>query len=92
MTDSYLLFMVLQAGSALALLVLFFQSFAAFIDFVTAIGFFTAPVIAFLNHRVMFSTDVEPIRQPAVWLRYWSITGIVVLTAVFPVYLYFRFF
>ena len=87
----YLLFMVLQMGAALALLVVFLQSFAAFIDLVTAIGFLTAPVIAFLNHRVMFSADVAAAQQPAAWLRYWSIAGVVILTAVFPAYLYFRF-
>ncbi len=87
----YVTFMIVQLVAALAVLALFFQSFAAFIDLVTTIGFFTVPVIAFLNHRVMFSADVAASQQPAAWLRYWSISGIAVLTAVFPAYLYFRF-
>ena len=84
----YRVFLGLQILTTLAILSFLLQTFDAFIDFITALGFLAAPVIAFLNHHVIFSGDVaEP---PPSWLRYWSVAGIVVLAVVFPVYVYFR--
>ena len=87
----YVVFVGLQALAALALLFLFFRSFATFIDLVTTVGFFAAPVIAFLNHRIMFAPEIPVAQQPSSRLRQWSLVGIAVLTAVCPVYLYYRF-
>ena len=86
----YVWFLGLQAVAALLLLAFFFRSFPSFIDLVTTIGFFTAPVIACLNHRIMFSADIPNARQPGRMLHTWSAIGVVVLVAVCPVYLYFR--
>ena len=77
----YLVCLALQTVVALVLLTVLFRSFAAFIDLVTTVGFFTAPVVAYLNHVLMGSTDVPPDQQPPPWLRRWSLGGIVVLTA-----------
>jgi Mn2+/Fe2+ NRAMP family transporter len=76
--------------TTLAVLLFLLRTFSTFIDFITALGFLTAPVVALLNHRVMFSTEVTADRRPAAWLRYWSVAGIVVLAFVFPIYLYFQ--
>ena len=83
-------FLGLQAVTTFMVLVFLLRSFGTFIDFITALGFLSAPIIAFLNHRIMFSSDLSVTQQPATWLRHWSIAGIIVLTAVFPIYLYFR--
>ena len=66
------------------------QGFAAFIDFITAMGFLTGPVVAFMNHRIMFSGDIPADRQPSIWIRRWSVAGTAVLAVIFPIYLYFR--
>lgn len=87
----YLLFMIVQAAVALGLLYFFLQRFGAFIDFVTTVGFLVAPVIAFLNHRVMTSDSIAAEARPAGWLRFWSVTGIAILTIVSVAYLAFRF-
>ena len=87
----YLVFLGFQLVAALTLLGFFFESFAAFIDLVTTMGFFMAPVIAFLNHTIMFSNDIPTDRQPPRWLRQWSFWGGTILAAVCPIYLYFRF-
>jgi Mn2+/Fe2+ NRAMP family transporter len=86
----YVGFMVFQALVAWILLLFFLQSFGAFIDFATTVGFLVAPVIAFLNHRIMCSESIAQEARPARWLRYWSITGVTVLTLVSIVYLFFR--
>jgi Mn2+/Fe2+ NRAMP family transporter len=87
----YVVYMVFQAAVALLLLVFFLQSFGAFIDFVTTVGFIVAPVIALFNHRVMTSAAVPVAQQPARWLRTWSLAGIVVLTVLSVAFLVYRF-
>lgn len=86
----YRAFLGLHILSSLAILLALLSTFGAFIDFITALGFLTAPMIAYLNHRIMFSDDMPPDRRPAPWLRHWSMGAVVVLAAVFPLYLYFR--
>ena len=87
----YLAGLTAQIAAALTLMTLFLRSFEGFIDVVTTVGFVTAPVVAFLNHRVMFSSDVGAAERPGSALRYWSLAGIAILAIVFPTYLYFRF-
>ena len=83
-------FLGLQTVTTFMVLVFLLRSFGTFIDLITALGFLSAPIIALLNHRVMFSVGLSATQQPATWIRYWSIAGITVLTVVFPIYLYFR--
>ena len=83
-------FLGLQTVTTFMILVFLLRSFGTFIDFITALGFMAAPIIAFLNHRIMFSVDLAATQRPAAWLRYWSVAGITVLTVVFPIYLYFQ--
>ena len=87
----YLAFLVAQAAVALALLLYLFQSFGVFIDFATTAGFVIAPVIAFLNHRVIGSASVPERDRPQAWLKAWSAAGVAVLTVASLAYLYFRF-
>jgi Mn2+/Fe2+ NRAMP family transporter len=65
---------------AFVLLLLFVSSFKAFIDFVTSLAFVTAPVLAYLNHRVIMK-DVAADQRPPAYLMAWSRIGIAVLTA-----------
>ena len=87
----YLVYLAVQAGVALALLIGFLASFGAFIDFATTAGFVAAPVIAFLNHRIMGSEQVGAAERPPRWLMLWSAAAVAILTAVSLAYLVFRF-
>lgn len=87
----YIGFMVVQAVVATLLLSFFVSSFGRFIDFATTAGFIVAPVVAFLNHRIMLSEAVRPESRPPRWIMVWSATGIAALTLSSAVYLYFRF-
>jgi Mn2+/Fe2+ NRAMP family transporter len=88
----YLAFMIIQGLVALFLLGYFLSSFGVFINFSTTAGFLTAPVIAFLNHRVISSASVAVEHRPPPWLKMWSAGGVAVLTGTSVAYLYFRFF
>jgi len=87
----YVGFLGLQALVALGLLTLLFSSFGRFIDSATTAGFVSAPVIAFLNHRVMTSADMGEAGRAPRWLRLWSACGVIILTTASLSYLYFRF-
>ncbi len=83
----FLWFQIVASGVVLYALP---RSFGAFIDFITALGFLTGPVVAFMNHRIMFHGDIPPDRQPPEWVRRWSVAGTATLAVIFPIYLYFR--
>ena len=90
-TQLYLAFIGLQAIVAIVLLFFFVTSFGVFIDFATTAGFIVAPIVAYLNHRIMTSTTIAPERRPPTWLRAWSRVGIGALAVASLTYLYFRF-
>jgi Mn2+/Fe2+ NRAMP family transporter len=87
----YFVFMVVQGIVAVVLLGFFLSSFAVFIDFATTAGFVSAPVIAYLNHRVMTSDAVRYEDRPPRWLAVWSTISVATLTAASITYLAFRF-
>ena len=74
--------------AAMLLLVNFMQGFRAFIDLVTSIAFLTAPVFAYLNHRVMHGADIAEPFKPQPWLRVWSLAGVVLMGGFAFLYLY----
>ena len=72
----YAQLVIVQCIGAVILLMLFAGSFRAFIDFATSIAFVTGPLIAFLNHRAMFSADVSSAHRPGKIIATWSWLGI----------------
>lgn len=87
----YVAFIVAQALVAILLLTFLVTRFGVFIDFATTAGFIVAPVVAFLNHRIMSAAGVPAAARPARWLMLWSAAGIGLLTVASITYLYFRF-
>lgn len=72
----YAQLVIVQCIGAVMLLMLFAGSFRAFVDFATSIAFVTAPLIAFLNHRAMFSAALPPAQRPGKIMETWSWLGI----------------
>jgi len=68
------------------------KSFTIFINITSVIVFVVSPILAFLNHRAMWSNRVPKDLQPGVVLKYWSISGIVFLILITLTYLYFLLF
>ena len=85
----YVPLIIIQCIGAVTLLMLFKSSFRAFIDFATSIAFLTSPLIAFLNHRAMFSADVPPEHRPKKIIEMWSRLGILSLGIFAAGYIYF---
>lgn len=52
------------------------HSFTGFIDMVTSLGFLAIPIIAWINHKVVFSGQLTHIQQPPLLLRYWNLTAL----------------
>jgi len=65
------------------------KSFTIFITITSVIVFVVSPILAFLNHRAMWSDRVPKDLQPGILLKYWSISGILFLILVTLTYLYF---
>ncbi|MCF7980874.1 MAG: divalent metal cation transporter [Pseudomonadales bacterium] len=89
---SYNSFIVLQCLGAILIILLFMRSFKSFIDFATSVAFLVAPFIAFINHRAMFSSAVPLSLQPGLWLKMWSLLGMLCLATFAFCYLYFGVF
>ena len=80
-------FLVIQVLGATLLLVVFLKSFKSFIDFATSVAFISAPILAFFNHRAMFSNEVAAEFRPGKIVQLWSISGILVMLSVAVYYL-----
>lgn len=73
-------------------LTLLLQSFRSFIDLVSVTTAIVAPILALMNHRAVHSAEVPLASRPTTLMYVWSIGGILVMSIVSMLYLYFRFF
>ena len=76
--------------SALSLGVLYFMgnSFTLMIDLATTLSFLTAPVLAYINYRLVTASHVPEPWQPKPWLRLLSWSGMIFLAGFALLYLY----
>lgn len=79
---SYAVFLILAAALSLAFLVVFLDSFTAFIDLVTSIFFVLTPTTALVNHLVVTRCEMADEDRPSTAMRLLSWTGIVVMAAM----------
>lgn len=86
---SYLL-VGISAGTLL-LLILLGDRFRFLIDLATTLSFLTAPVLAFMNHKLIHQPEVDEAFRPKPWLYILSISGIIFLTLFALIYLYWMF-
>ncbi len=83
--------LVLVLGSII-ILYLFVTSLKLVIDIASTILFLFAPVIAWLNHRVMTGTDIPAHTQPGWGLRALSIVGVIWMFSFSAYFLYLKIF
>lgn len=85
----YLLFYI----SVISILVLFITGsrFTYIIDLATSLSFLTAPALAFINYRLLFSEHTPQEARPPFWLKGLSWLGILFLTAFALLFFYWRF-
>lgn len=76
--------------SMLSLGVLYFlgDSFTLMVDLATTLSFLTAPILAYLNYRLVTANHMPENCHPKPWLKWLSWSGITFLTVFALVYLY----
>lgn len=62
--------------------------FRLLIDLATTLSFLAAPVLAFMNHKLIFQDEISEEYRPKMWLYLLSISGIGFLTVFAFIYLY----
>lgn len=73
---------------SLGFLLLMGDRFRLMIDLATTLSFLTAPILAWINYRLIFHTNLGKEYIPAAWLRYLSVAGLIFLTGFALFYLY----
>jgi Mn2+/Fe2+ NRAMP family transporter len=76
------------SGVSIALLFLMGDRFRLLIDLATTLSFLTAPVLAYINYRLIFHSDLDPEFHPPAWLHYLSVGGLLFLTGFALFYVY----
>ena len=82
---------LLLAIGAVIVLVFLQTSMRGMVDFATTLSFITAPVLAFLNFKVVHSSGVEDTFKPKKSQRIFAQIGLVILAAFSFFFLYFKF-
>ncbi|MBE0641306.1 MAG: divalent metal cation transporter, partial [Bacteroidales bacterium] len=84
---SYRIWMILLAAGSLVLFGYLGSTMRFMVDLATTVSFITAPLLAWLNHRVMHSRHVPQEARPPKWLSIYSRLGILLLSAFTLFYL-----
>lgn len=84
--------MVILCLAAILILATMLKSFATFIDITSVIVFVISPILAYLNHRAMWSEQVPEHLQPSLFMKTWSLCSVVILTLFTLIYFYYRLF
>lgn len=85
---SYSLTLIMIIAGALTIQMYFLASFKLLITIATLISFISAPILAWLIHRAMFSPTIAVGQQPGRRLRLYSLFGIIMLSLIAVFYLY----
>jgi Mn2+/Fe2+ NRAMP family transporter len=80
--------------SAISLVVLYFAGsrFTFMVDLATTLSFLTAPILAFINYKLVMSKHFPDEHRPPKWLRILSWSGIVFLSGFALFFAYSKFF
>lgn len=73
---------------SLAFLLFMGDRFRLMIDLATTLSFLTAPVLAYINYRLIFHSGIGEKYIPAPWLKILAIAGLLFLTGFALFYLY----
>ena len=84
----YIGWMLVLALTTLILLKISGRSMRTMVDLATSISFVTAPLLAYLNLRVIHSDEVDPAFRPGKVLVIWAWVGLILLSAFTVFYLF----
>ncbi|MEX0844205.1 MAG: Nramp family divalent metal transporter [Balneolaceae bacterium] len=91
MFNTYGGLMIGIAITSMLLLYLTGSRFTYIIDLATSLSFLTAPALAYINYRLIFSTLTPREHQPKKWLKILSWLGMIFLSAFALLFFYWRF-
>jgi Mn2+/Fe2+ NRAMP family transporter len=84
---SYVIWLLVLASGSMILVSSFTQNMKQMVDFATSISFLTAPILAYLNLKVMHSNDIPEAFRPSTFTRIISYIGLAILVVFSLVYL-----
>lgn len=84
----YRVLLVVISFFTLGVLYFLGESFTLMVDLATTLSFLTAPILAYLNYRLVTAHHMPENCYPKPWLKWLSWAGIVFLTGFALVYLY----
>ena len=84
----YAYLLVGVSGGSLLLLFILGEQFRFLIDLATTLSFMAAPVLAYMNHKLIHQPEVSDEFRPKKWLYWLSVSGIIFLTIFALIYLY----
>lgn len=90
--SSYKILIVAISLGSLCVLYFAGTRFTFLIDLATTLSFLTAPILAFLNYRLVMDSHFPKEMRPPTWLRILSWGGILFLTGFALFFVYWRFF
>lgn len=85
---SYRYFIVIIPILSLVAMYLAGSRFTFMIDLATTLSFLTAPILAFINYRLIMSKHFPDEHKPPTWLRILSWSGILFLSGFALIYIY----
>ncbi|MDO8898560.1 MAG: Nramp family divalent metal transporter [Bacteroidales bacterium] len=88
---SYFFWIFILSAGVILLITYSGSTMGFMVDMATSISFVTAPVLAFLNYKVITSSRIEKKYQPGIFLRIWSWIGIIFLSLFTFYYIYWLF-
>ena len=88
---SWLWLGILLSGTMLIIL-FFLKGMSFLVDLATTLSFLTAPILGYLNLRVVTGKNVAKENQPKLWLKVLSWIGLIVLTGVGIYYIIWKLF
>ncbi len=83
----YTAMMVIVAVVSFFFIVLLSSNLKDLVDLATTLSFVIAPVIAFINYKVIMSDQIEAAYKPKPWLKNLSILGLIFLTVFALIYI-----
>jgi len=88
----YVMLMILVAACSLGILWLLGKSFTAMVDLATILSFLTAPILGYINFRVVTGENMPEGSKPPKGMRILSWLGLVFLTGFALLFIYWRLF
>ncbi|PLX23542.1 MAG: iron transporter [Marinilabiliales bacterium] len=82
---------ILLSGT-LIIIIFFLKGMSFLVDLATTLSFLTAPILGYLNLRVVTGKNVEKENQPKLWLKILSWIGLIVLTGFGVYYIIWKIF